>query len=187
MIIGQGAVHKGIEMEGELKVSKKLDLTGFASFGDWRWKGNATATIRDDIKNTDVKTAVYSDGLMVGDQPQTQIGGNVRYQVTKKLDVSAIYTYNDKYFAYYDPTSRTNPAITSQPYQLDAFGVTDARVGYKFKIGKLDAYAQYQVYNLFDQNYWVEANDAGGTAVGTIGSGFKGWGRNSNLSVKINF
>jgi outer membrane receptor protein involved in Fe transport len=187
LITGQGALHKGIELEAAVKVTPKLDVNGFASFGDWKWKGNASATIRDEIKNTDVKTSIYSDGLMVGDQPQTQIGGYVRYQITKGFDASATYTYNDKYFAYYDPTSRTNPAITTQPYQLPSFGVTDARVGYKFKIGEYETYMQYQVYNLFDANYWVEANDAGGTLAGTLGSGFKGWGINQNFSVKINF
>lgn len=187
LIVGQGAQHKGIEMEAELKVSKKLDVNAFASFGDWKWKGNATATIRDDVKNTDVKTAIYSNGLYVGDQPQTQVGGYIRYQLTKGLDISATGTFNDKYYAYYDPTSRTNATITKQPYKLDAFGIADARIGYKFKLGKFPTYAQYQVYNLFDENYWVEANDAGGTSVGVIGSGFKGWGRNSNVSIKINF
>ena len=187
LITGQGATHKGLEFEAAVKVTSKLDVNAFASFGDWRWKGNASATIRDEVKNTDVKTSIYSDGLMVGDQPQTQMGGYVRYQITKGLDISGTYTYNDKYYAYYDPTSRTNPLVTAQPYKLDAFGVTDARIGYKFKIGKYESYAQYQVYNVFDENYWVEANDAGGAAVGTLGSGFKGWGRNSNLSLKINF
>ena len=187
LITGQGAIHKGVEFEAAVKVTKKLDVNAFASFGDWKWKGNASATIRDEIKNTDVKTSIYSDGLYVGDQPQTQMGGYVRYQVTKHLDVSGTYTYSDKYYAYYDPTSRTNPLVTAQPYKLDAFGVTDARLGYKFKIGKQEAYAQYQVYNLFNENYWVEANDAGGSVVGTLGSGFKGWGRNSNFSLKINF
>lgn len=187
LIVGQGATHKGIEAEAELKVSKKLDVTAFGSFGDWKWKGNASATIHDEIKNTDVKTSIYSDGLYVGDQPQTQIGGYVRYQLFKKVDISGTYTFNDKYYSYYDPTSRTNPAVTAQPYKLDAFGVADARIGYKFKIGKFPTYAQYQVYNLFDKEYWAEANDAGGTIVGQLGSGFKGWGRNSNLSIKINF
>jgi iron complex outermembrane receptor protein len=187
LIVGQGATHKGIEMEAELKVSKKLDVNAFASFGDWKWKGNATATIRDDVRNTDVKTAIYSNGLYVGDQPQTQIGTYVRYQLTKGLDISATGTFNDKYYAYYDPTSRTNAAVTAQPYKLDAYAVADARIGYKFKLGKFPTYAQYQVYNVFNENYWVEANDAGGTLAGIIGSGFKGWGRNSNLSIKINF
>ena len=187
LITGQGALHQGLEFEAAVKVTSKLDVNGFASFGDWKWKGNAAAVIRDDIKNVDVKTNIYSDGLMVGDQPQTQMGVYVRYQVTKGLDVSSTYTYNDKYFAYYDPTSRTNPVVTTQPYQLPAFGVTDARVGYKFKLLGYESYAQYQVYNLFDQNYWVEANDAGGTLAGTLGSGFKGWGINQNFSLKVNF
>jgi hypothetical protein len=187
LITGQGAVHKGIEAEAKVKVTKKLEIGAFASGGDWKWKGNATATLHDDIKNTDTKVNIYSDGLFVGDQPQTQYGGYARYQLTKNLDVSTTYTFNDKYYAYYDPSSRTSATVTKQPYKLDAFGVADARVGYKFKLGKFATYAQYQVYNVFDKNYWVEANDAGGALAGTLGSGFKGWGRNSNLSIKINF
>ena len=187
LIVGQGALHKGVEMEAEVKLSKKLDINGFASFGDWKWKGNATATLHDDVKNTDTKVNIYSDGLYVGDQPQTQLGGYVRYQLTKRLDVSGVYTYNAKYYAYYDPSSRTTATVTAQPYKIDNFGVADARVGYKCKLGKYPTHIQYQVYNLFDKVYWVEANDAGGTLAGTLGSGFKGWGRNTNLSIKINF
>ena len=191
LISGQGAVHKGIEMEAELRVSKKLDLNAFASFGDWRWKGNARAIIRDDITGKDVTTFIYSDGLMVGDQPQTQIGGYARYQVTKKLDISTTFTYNEKYYAYFDPTARTHASITSQPYRLSPYGLADARVGYKFKAGKFPVHIQYQVYNIFDTDYWAEANDGAATdakgTVGVIGSGYKGWGRNSNLSVKISF
>jgi outer membrane receptor protein involved in Fe transport len=187
LIVGQDALHKGIELEAQVKLTKKLDINAFGSFGDWKWKGNASATLRDEILNVDKKVAIYSDGLYVGDQPQTQVGGYVRYQVTKNLDASATYTYNAKYYGYYDPSSRTTAGVTTQPYKLDNFGVADARIGYKFKIGKLDSYAQAQVYNLLNTNYWAEANDAGGNAVGTLGSGFKGWGRNSNVSVKINF
>ena len=165
----------------------KIEVNGFASFGDWKWKGNAAAIVHDDVKNTDTKVNVYSDGLYVGDQPQTTFGGYVRYQITKNLDVSGIYTYNAKYYAYYDPSSRTNAAVTTQPYKLPDFGVADARIGYKLKVGKLPAYAQYQVYNLFDKQYWIEANDGSGTAAGTLGSGFKGWGRTQNVSLKINF
>ena len=187
LITGQGALHKGIEAEAKVKVSKKLEVGAFASAGDWRWKGNAAAVLHDDVKNTDTKVNVYSDGLFVGDQPQTQVGTIVRYQVTSKLDVGGDLTYNDKYYSYYDPSSRTNPAVTAQPYKLDAFAVTNARLGYKFKIAKYESYLAAHVYNVFDRNYWIEANDAGGTAVGTLGAGFKGWGRTSDVSLKINF
>jgi hypothetical protein len=187
LITGQGALHKGIEVEASIKPFKKLDVNTFASFGDWKWKGNASAVLHDDILNVDRTVAVYSNGLYVGDQPQTQWGGNARYQVTKKLDVGATYTHSAKYYAYYDPSARTNAAVTAQPYKLPDFGVTDARAGYKCKLGKKDAYAQVHVYNVFNKEYWVEANDAGGTSVGQLGSGFKGWGRNGAVSLKLNF
>ena len=187
LITGQGAVHQGIEAEAKVKVTKKLEIGAFASGGDWKWKGNAAAILHDDVKNTDTKVNVYSDGLFVGDQPQISTGLIVRYQVTKNFDLGGDFTYNDKYYGYYDPSARTNAAITAQPYRIPAYGVGNARIGYKLKIGGLDSYASAHVYNLFDRNYWIEANDAGGNAAGTLGSGFKGWGRSSDISLKINF
>lgn len=187
LVVGQGALHKGIEFEGTARVIKGLDVTGFASFGDWKWKGNASATIRDEATNTDKVVNVYSDGLYVGDQPQTQFGGYARYQLTKHLDFGATYTHNQKYYAYFDPSNRTNAAVTTQAYKLGDFGLTDVRVGYKFNIGKHETYAQAQVYNLFDKTYWAEGNDGSGTAAGTLANGFIGWGRNANVSIKYNF
>ena len=187
LITGQGALHKGIEAEAKLKVSKKLEVGAFASAGDWKWKGNAAAVLHDDVKNTDTKVNVYSNGLYVGDQPQTTMGTIVRYQVTKNVDLGGDFTYNDKYYSYYDPSSRTSATVTAQPYKLPSFGVANARIGWKLKIGKYDSYAAAHVYNLLDKHYWIEANDAGGTAVGTLGSGFMGWGRTSDVSLKINF
>jgi len=187
LITGQGALHKGIEAEAKLKVSKKLEVGAFASAGDWKWKGNAAAVLHDDVKNTDTKVNVYSDGLFVGDQPQTSMGTIVRYQVTNSVDLGGDFTYNDKYYSYYDPSSRTSATVTAQPYKLPGFGVANARIGWKLKIGKYDSYAAAHVYNLFDKQYWIEANDAGGSAVGTLGAGFKGWGRTSDVSLKINF
>ena len=187
LISGQGALHKGIEAEAKVKVSKKLEVGAFASAGDWKWKGNAAAVLHDDVKNTDTKVNVYSNGLFVGDQPQTTMGTIVRYQVTKSVDLGGDFTYNDKYYSYYDPSSRTSATITAQPYKLPGFGVANARIGWKLKIGKFDSYAAAHVYNLLDKQYWIEANDAGGSAVGTLGAGFKGWGRTSDVSLKINF
>jgi len=187
LITGQGAVHKGIELETQWKVLKDLDFNTFASFGDWKWKGNASATIRNEFTNTDTQVNIYSDGLYVGDQPQTQLGGYVRYQINKNFDVSSTYTYNDKYYSYFDPSNRTSPTITAQAYKFDAYGTLDARVGYKFKLGKYDSYAQLQAYNILNEDYWVEGNDAGGANTGTLLNGFKGWGTNGNISLKVNF
>jgi outer membrane receptor protein involved in Fe transport len=187
LVTGQGALHKGIEFEIATKLVKNLDITGFSSFGDWKWKGNASAVIRDELTNIDKTVNVYSNGLYVGDQPQIQAGGYARYQLTKKIDLGGTFTYNDKYYAYYDPSSRTNSAVTQQAYKLNGFGVLDLRAGYSFKLGKCESYLQAQVYNVLNRVYWSEANDGSGTASGTLSNGFQGWGRNSNFSLKVNF
>lgn len=187
LITGQNALHKGVEIEAKVKPIEKLEVSAFGSLGDWKWKGNASAVVRDEFTNTDKTVNVYSDGLYVGDQPQTQVGGYVRYQLTKRIDVSGIFTYYDKYYAYYDPSSRTTAGVTTQAYKLPGFGIGDARVGYKFKLGAYDSHLQVQVYNILDRNYWVEANDGTGAAVGTLVNGFQGWGRNANVSLKVHF
>jgi len=187
LITGQGALHKGVEAEAKVKVTKSLELGAFASAGDWKWKGNASATLLDAVKNTTTKVNVYSDGLFVGNQPQTQLGTIARYQVTKSLDLGGDFTYNDKYYANYDPSKRTLSTVTAQAYKIPGFGVANARIGYKLKIGKYDSYASAHVYNLFDKQYWIEATDGSGVAAGTLLNGFKGWGRTSDVSLKINF
>jgi len=187
LITGQGALHKGVEAEAKVKVTKSLEVGAFASAGDWKWKGNASATLLDAVKNTTTKVNVYSDGLFVGNQPQTQLGTIVRYQVTKQLDLGGDFTYNDKYYANYDPSKRTLSTVTAQAYKIPGFGVANARIGYKLKIGKYDSYASAHVYNLFDKQYWIEATDGSGTNAGTLLNGFKGWGRTSDVSLKINF
>ena len=187
LVSGQGALHQGIELEATTKIVKNLEVSAFGSFGDWKWKGNASAVIRDELTNTDKTVNVYSDGLYVGDQPQTQVGGFARYQLTKKVDLGTTFTYNDKFYSYFDPSSRTNPAITQQAYKIPGFGVMDVRIGYQFMLGKYESYLQAQVYNVLDRKYWLEANDGTSTAAGTLSNGFQGWGRNANFSLKVSF
>jgi outer membrane receptor protein involved in Fe transport len=192
LVTGQGALHKGIEFEGTTRVIKNLEVTAFASLGDWKWKGNASAVIRDENTDTVKSTVnVYSDNLRVGDQPQTQVGGYVRYQLTKRIDLGGTFTYNDNYYAYFDPSARTKSTVTDQAYKLSGFGVMDARIGYAFKLGKYESYLQAQVYNVLNKSYWSEANDGynatTGVGAGTLSNGFQGWGRNSNFSLKVSF
>ena len=42
-----------------------------------------------------------------------------------------------------------------QPFQLDSYGVLDLRIGAKFNLGSLGAYAQVQGYNVLDELYWA--------------------------------
>jgi outer membrane receptor protein involved in Fe transport len=128
---------------------------------------------------------VFTDGLYVGNAPQTQLGFKARYQINRIFDFGGQFVYNDKLYANYDPTSNETVEDKVQPYEMEAFGLLDLRVGAKFKLLGLDSYAQVQCYNALDTFYWAEGrNNSDGTG---LRDGFPGWGRTFNASLKLNF
>jgi len=181
LIAGIGALHQGVELEFNAKVTPTLDLGGIASLGDWNWTGDVAYELRSDIDQSITKGFAYTDGLPVGNAPQTQLGVKGRLQVTDRIDVGATYVYNDKLFASYDPSSYSSAEDKADPYQLDAYGMLDLRAGAKVGPG----YAQVQVYNVLNFDGFVEGvNNSDGT---DIRYGFPSWGRTANVSYRINF
>ncbi len=182
-IRGQDALHKGVELEWNTKFTPQLDIGGIVSLGEWRWANNVQGEIRtDDLEIITVD--IYSENVFVGNHPQTQIGLKGRYQINKVLDIGGQYLYNANLYSDYDVSDRDDPGLVNiQPYQLDNYGVLDMRVGAKFNLGSLGAYAQVQAYNLLDNIYWargVENNRQ-------LGEGFPSYGRTLNFSLKLNF
>jgi len=66
---------------------------------------------------------------------------------------------------------------------MENYGVLDMRVGAKFNLGSLGAYAQVQAYNLLDKIYWARGVESSGS----LGEGFPSYGRTLNFSLKLNF
>ena len=181
LINGIGALHQGVEVEFNTKVTSDLDLGGIASIGDWKWTGDVAYELRSDIDQSITSGFAYTDGLPVGNAPQTQLGVKGRLQVTDRIDVGATYVYNDKLYASYDPSSYSSAEDKADPYQLDAYGMLDLRAGAKVGPG----YAQVQVYNVLGFDGFVEGvNNSDGT---DIRYGFPSWGRTANVSYRINF
>ncbi|HBY01541.1 MAG TPA: hypothetical protein DEG92_03205, partial [Rikenellaceae bacterium] len=74
MIQGLDALHTGIEIDAEYKPSRLVTLRSYISLGKWNWKNDVSAKIYDDYSGLEIGNVnVYSDGLAVGDAPQTQL------------------------------------------------------------------------------------------------------------------
>lgn len=182
LIQGIGALHKGIEVEINAKPTDKLDVGGIASIGDWEWRGDVAYELQSDIDQSITRGFAYTDGLPVGNAPQTQIGAKGRYQLSKMIDFGATYVYNGRLYADYDPSSYTSLEAKADPYQLDSYGMLDARIG--IKVGK-KGYLQVQGYNLLGFDGFVEGvNNGNGT---DIAYGFPAWGTNYNVSYNMKF
>ena len=182
LVAGIGALHKGVELEFNSKPMSKMELGGIFSIGDWEWKGDVEYEIRSDIDQSIVRGFAYTDGLKVGNAPQTQLGAKIRYQLTPSIDIGSQYVYNDRLYADYNPASYRSLESKAQPHQLDSFGLWDVRAGIKVG-GK--SYFQVQVYNLLNFQGFVEGvNNSNGT---DVRYGFPSWGRNANFSFRTTF
>lgn len=190
--------HTGIEVNANYSATRWLNIGALLGIGDWKYANDAEATLYDDATHTEIgKGTIYTKDLKVPDQPQTMAGLFFNVQATKTIDLGLNYLYYDKIYASFTPESRKNADDREQSWQLPSYGSTDFRFGWRFQIAGLDSYFNMNVYNLFDVEALVEAEDktveledGSGNVIGydhTFKKGFWNWGRNFNFSLKVNF
>ena len=64
-IRGQDALHKGIELEFNIKPNPNFDIGGIMSLGDWKWANDVVGELRSDGDQTITYVNIYSEGLYV--------------------------------------------------------------------------------------------------------------------------
>jgi hypothetical protein len=187
MITGLDARHVGLELDIERRMTDWFSLSAFASIGDWQWKNDVAATIYDPYTNLPVDTLqVFTDGLFVGDAPQTQAGVVATVRLFGRYDIRVEGRYNDRLYANFDPARRTNPADRSQSYRIPASFVADVHLQFPFKVSALDATLFITCNNLFDALY-IERGDDGAMHDLTSFRGFWNIGRNMQAGIRIGF
>ncbi len=191
---GISEVHSGVEIELKYKATKKLEVGGFASIGDWHYTDDVSFDVFDDNRDKVGTYDAYIKDLKVADAPQTQYGLIARYEIGNHITLGADYVINQDLYARFDPEKRTNPNDRGQSYKLPSFGLLNAMFKYKFKLAGLNSYFQINAFNLTNELYasegWDNATkDASGNY--THGKdnfmGFWGFGRNFNFSLKVMF
>ncbi len=191
LIRGLDALHKGIEITGDYNPYHFLSLSAYASFGDWKWKNNVSANIYDPYSGLVTEVInVYSDGLPVGDAPQTQLALLAEINLTKKLSVTADWNHNSRMYADFDPKERQSASDKQHSYKLPSYSLVNMGVNWsptttinsrKFYI---NVYAR--VNNLLNETYIERGKDGRDHTLATF-SGFWGIGRNASIGVKIKF
>nr|WP_297308799.1 TonB-dependent receptor [uncultured Flavobacterium sp.] len=179
--------HRGIEIDVQAKPLYNLDVTGFASIGDWIYKGNAVQEVRNEERDLLGTTVTDLDGGKVGNAAQTVFGLGAKYKIMPNLSVDANYRYYQNLYA--DVQAKDNLELPS--YQL-----VDAGVSYRLQLAGKNALSfRVNVNNLFDTEYISQSRTAIKTAEGastykglnTDNQVYFGYGRTWNLSVKYSF
>jgi len=188
--------HYGVELDANYTFNKWINAGAILAIGSWEYSNDAVANLYDDQSQEFVGTGtIYTDGLKVPNQPQTQFGLNASFKIAKRIDLGGQWIYYANQYASFTPESRTNEADRSQSWELPSYTNFNARFGWAFTIAGLDSYFAMNVYNLFNVISVTEAEDRTvKTNVNgvdqyshTFNKGFWTWGRNFNFALTVNF
>lgn len=192
MITGLDAFHYGLEIDAFYNITKWMNLSVWGSFGSWRWKNDVSANIYDPYSGQIAQTInVYSNGLPVGDAPQTQIGAKLNFKITKGLNCGINWTFNDRYWADFEPNTRTNANDDTEPYRIPSYNLVNLSANYHLPIDvsqnrplAFDIF--FNLNNLFDELYIERGKDGADHTIGTF-TGYWGQGINFNCGIKVSF
>ena len=181
---GIDALHQGVEVDFRYKANDNITLTGMASLGDWQWKSNVSAIIRDQAGDAIDVVEVVADGIKVGDAAQTTFALGLDYKLAQKSNIYVDYNFAGDNYASYDVTNRGS-ADLPDVWEVPDFGLFDVGLKHGFAIGSFDATLIGKVNNVFNTEYVSDANDIDGTALKA--QVYYGAGRTYSVALKVNF
>lgn len=153
------ALHTGIELEAEYRLSDRLRLNGFFTIGNWRWTNDVDFVLYDEQDNKVGEYHAYIKDLHVGNAPQTSAMLSVTWMPWKGLELGADWNFYDRYYADFSPADRTDPNVRADAWKLPAWSTTDINLCYNFKVGAIKAQLISNVNNLFNTKYIADATD----------------------------
>lgn len=185
-ILGVNAIHQGVELDFKYKATDKIEITGMASLGDWKWENDIENVQIFDENQTLVETVdIFIADLHVGDAAQTTMALGANYRFTPKTRLSIDYNYFDNLYADFDPSDRGTKGAPDA-WKVPAYGVFDAAFRHGFKFGNLDAIITGRMNNVFNTHYISDALDGSGSNAQTA-LVYYGYGRTFSVGAKLKF
>ena len=187
---GVEQLHQGVELDLVAKPFDRLDIKGFASFGNWEYVGDAVTTTRDDNRVVLAREVEDVDGGKVGDAAQFTAGLGLNFEILERFSIDADYRMYDKLYS--------NVGAVKENVELPTYDIMDAGLSYKMLVGKEKTNSvllRLNVNNVFGEVYLselrtantAEAGDETYKGVNVSNQGYFGWGRTWNFSVRYNF
>ena len=208
-INGITQVHMGVEVDATYKPVKFIEFQGMFSYGDYRYKGNATGADFDESNNPisgGGNTTLYLDKVKVGGSGNSsipQLTASLGATIRPISDLSIYGTWRfvgNLYSAVNTADYRTAARQDKGALRLPDYNLLDLGVSYKLRLREPSQYFTFgaNVYNVIDTYYISDAStslrdgdpDATGIKYKGIDTGnkvFFGAGRTWSASVAFNF
>lgn len=179
--------HKGLELDFVARPLYNLEIRGFASVGDWKYRKSANTVVRNEARVVLEEKSTYLDGAKVGDAAQTVLGLGFKYKIIANLSVDADYRYYDDLYSSRQQLDNL---------QLPSYQLFDAGVSYALDFNAKNRLSfRVNVNNLLDTKYISQLStathrtEASETFKGidTTNQGLMGWGRTWSVSAKFTF
>lgn len=203
-ISGLDEVHQGVEVDVNYKVNDYLALKGMFSYGDWFYKGNATALTFDENNQPYTIAGASSNELTlllekakVGDAAQMTANLGATITPFERLNVSLDWRYVNNLYANIDFYAFSKPTEAAKgTLKLPSYNLFDLHLSYKLPLVNKQAISfTFNVDNLFDTYYIAEsftnihATESSKTYKGVDVSNqvFFGFGRTWNFGLRYTF
>ena len=201
-VLGIKEIHKGIELDFNVKPAKFVTINGMFSVGNWYFEGSPTASFVEDQTNTVIQEGTLAlDGLKVGDAAQLTAALGADFKLTEWLNFDAQYRYADKLYSAFEPSSRlvtaAKPTPSDPAVELPSYGLLDLGAGTTFQLNDTQSFKfRVNVNNVLGKTYIAESrtNKAADTNAANNWNGinksnevFFGFGRTWNASVSFIF
>ncbi len=155
-------LHTGVELSTAFQPCRSFRLDGAFSYGYWKTTSNADAAFKyynnPSANHTD---KLYVKDLYIGDAPQTQLALAATFFPIKGLSTQVVFKYYDRFYADWNPETRTDPKDTKQSWLTPSYNLWDLHVNYTLPVHidnlKFQVFAH--VFNLFDAIYVQDAVD----------------------------
>ena len=195
-VLGLKEVHRGVEVDFNVKPTEWITVNGMFSAGDWFYDSDVDATFIDDATNQIVgEGKLLIKDLKVGDAAQLTWALGADVKATENLKFDATYRYADNLYSGFDPGNNYNkntPAVKLPSFGLLDLGLT---LSTKTNVSKSLSF-RLNVNNVLDETYIsdmrtntaADANEANNwNGLNKKNQVYFGFGRTWNASISYKF
>ena len=194
-VAGAAQLHYGVEFEGRWKPLRNFELGGMFSWSLNEFTNDVSARLypeEDPSQVTEVNS--YVNGLYVSDFPMTSASMYLNYEYElssgSTLIFNPVYSLFSRYYAVFDPDSRTDSTDVSQSWRIPDYYIFNVYCAYKILLTNFFVKQftfGFNVYNILNTKEYITDATDGSTHNASTARVWYGQERNYTASFIFNF